>query len=180
VTVGTDDGKAAQDSLAPNMDRGPGNADTPHRFVFSAVWDIPAGRSLSNPVAKALLSDWQLSTIAQVQSGRRFSALVTGDPNNDGNRSTDRPPSLGRNTIIGPNFAQWDMRLSRDFRLVKERVKLRLLGEAFDLPNRANFLALQANKYAFSGGKFTPTTNFLARQSTYDPRILQLAAKITF
>ncbi len=180
VVVGTDDAKVAQDTLAPNLERGPGNADTPHRFVFSAVWDIPFARSFSNGAAKAVFNGWQLSTIAQIQSGRRFSALVTGDPNNDGNRATDRVPLLGRNTILGPAFEQWDLRISRDFRVVGERVKLRLLGEAFNLPNRANFNALQNNQYGFANGKFTPTTNFLTRQSTYDPRILQLAAKIMF
>ncbi len=178
VTVGSDDAKAAQDSIAPNLDRGPGNTHTPHRFVFSAVWDIRT--ALSNPFAKALVNGWQLSSIAQLQSGRRFSALVSGDPNNDGNRSTDRVPYLGRNTIQGPAFAQWDLRISRDFPLLTERVKLRLLGEAFNLPNRANFNALQNTQYGFSGGKFTPTTNFLLRQSTYDARVLQLAAKIIF
>jgi hypothetical protein len=180
VVVGTDDSKVAQDTLAPNLDRGPGNTDTPHRFVFSAVWDMHWARAFSNPAVKAVLDNWQLSTIAQVQSGRRFSALVSGDPNNDGNRSTDRVPYLGRNTIIGPNFAQWDLRLSRDFPVMKERVKLRLLGEAFNLPNRANFNGLQNTQYGFAGGRFTPTTNFLFRQSTYDPRIMQLAAKIIF
>lgn len=180
VVVGTDDAKAAQDSLQPNRDRGPGNADVPHRFVFSAVWDMPYAHSLSNPVLKAVLGDWQVATISQLQSGRRFSALVTGDPNNDGNRATDRPPFLGRNTLQVGKFMQWDLRLSRDFPLHTERMRLRLLGEAFNITNRANFNTLQANQYGFANGRFTPATNFLLPQSTYDPRIIQLAAKIIF
>ena len=123
---------------------------------------------------------WQLSTIAQLQSGRPFNATVTGDPNNDGNLSTDRPPYVGRNTLTGKNFEQWDLRISRDFPLYRERVRLRLLGEAFNLTNRANFNAIQTNQYAFSGGRFIPTTNFQIPTSTFDPRILQLAAKIIF
>ena len=35
-----DDAKVAQDTLLPNLDRGPGSADINHRFVFSGVWDI--------------------------------------------------------------------------------------------------------------------------------------------
>ena len=64
--------------------------------------------------------------------------------------------------------------------LFRERVRLRLIGEAFNMTNRANFNALQTNQYTFRTGVFTPTTNFLLPQSTFDPRILQLAAKITF
>ena len=73
-----------------------------------------------------------------------------------------------------------DLRVSRDIPVFRERVKLKLLGEAFNLTNRANFNALQTNRYTFRTGVFTPTTNFLLRQSTFDPRILQLAVKLTF
>ena len=37
---GGDDAKVAQDTLLPNLDRGPGVNDIAHRFVFSAVWDL--------------------------------------------------------------------------------------------------------------------------------------------
>jgi hypothetical protein len=176
-----DDAKVAQDTLLPNLDRGPGNADIRHRFVFSAIYDLNQGRSMSNTFFKHLLSDWQLSAIAQAQSGRRFNATTTGDPNNDRNNFNDRAPLVGRNTIQGPVFAAVDLRITRDVALT-ERIRLRLIGEAFNITNRANFNAIQTNQYTFSGatGVFTPTTNFLFRQSTFDPRILQLAAKIVF
>ena len=177
---GGDDAKIAQDTLAPNLERGPGVTDIRHRFVFSAVWDLTYGQSMSNLVMKQLVSGWQLASISQVQSGRRFSATVTGDPNNDGNNNNDRVPLVGRNTIQGPAFMTWDLRLSRDIPVFRERVKLKLLGEAFNITNRANFNALQTNMYTFRTGVFTPTTNFLFRQSTFDPRILQLAVKLTF
>ena len=176
--MGSDDGKAAQDTVAPNLDRGPGNSDTPHRFVFSAVWDIKC--DLSNAIAKALANGWQLSTIAQVQSGRRFSALVSGDPNNDGNRNTDRVPYLGRNTILGPTFAQWDLRLSRDFPVMKERVKLRLLGEGFNLRNRANLNTLQNTQSSLDNGRFKTDKNFLLPQRNYADSVLQLAREKSF
>ena len=182
VVTGADDSKVAQDTLLPNLDRGPGSTDIRHRFVFSGVWDMPYARSLSNPVLRALLRDYQLSTIAQIQSGRRFSAAVGGDPNNDGNPSTDRVPYVGRNTIVGPWFATVDLRVSRDIPLFRESVKMRLLGEAFNLTNRANFNTLQNSQYSFAGATntFTPRTDFLARLNTFDARILQLAVKIIF
>src|SRR5207245_1413840 len=180
--VGTDDAKNAQDTLNPNAERGRGNADIRHRFVFSGVWDINYAKSLQNAALKALLSGYQFSTIATVQSGRPYTATVGGDPNGDGNTRTDRPPSVGRNTIDGPSFAAVDIRFTRDIRLYRERLGLKLMFEGFNLTNRANFSSITASQYSFSGVTkvFTPVATFLLPTATLDPRILQLAAKVTF
>ncbi len=181
VVVGVDDPKQVQYSTLPGLDRGRGNADVSHRFVFSGIWDINYAHSLQNAAARALLSGYQLSTITQVQSGRPLSAGVNNDPDNDGNTSTDRPPYVGRNTITGPNFAQVDMRFTRDIHLW-ERASLRLMFEAFNLTNRANFSSINTTQYLFTVATRAFVTNpaFLSRTATFDPRILQLAAKITF
>lgn len=175
-----DDAKVAQDTLQPNYDRGPGDGDIRHKFVFSGVWDLNYAKSLSNPVARAILNNWQLSLITQAQSGRPYNALVSGDPNGDANNGNDRVPGVGRNTVRGPWFVTPDVRLSRDIPLFRENVRLRLLGEAFNFVNRANFSTIQNTEYKFSSGTFTPLSNFLARTANFDPRIIQLAAKITF
>ena len=182
VVVGVDDPKNAQNTLQPNLERGLGNADIRHRFVFSGVWDINYAKSLSNPVARAILGGYQLSTISTLQSGRPYTILVGGDVNNDGNTRTDRPPSVGRNTIEGPNFLDVDVRVTRDFALYAERVKLRMMFEAFNLTNRANFSSLLTTQYNFTAatGTFSPAAGYLTPTTTFDPRILQLAAKITF
>ena len=181
VVVGTDDAKNAQDTLAPNLERGRGNADIRHRFVLSGVWDINYAHSLKNAVARGLLSGYQVSLITAVQSGRPYTASVGGDVNNDGNSRTDRPPFVGRNTINGPNFADVDLRVSREIG-IRERAKLRLIFEGFNITNRANYSSIVTGQYNFAAATrvFTPTTNFLARSDTFDTRILQLAAKITF
>lgn len=182
VVVPFDDGLNVQDTLQPNLDRGPGDSDVAHRFVFSSVWDLPYGRSLGHPVLRALLSDYQLSTIATVQSGRYFSANVGSDPNNNSQTATDRSPLVGRNTIEGPGFAAVDIRFSRDVALYAERFKLKLIFEAFNLTNRANFTNFNRGQFNYSPATrvFTPRTDFLARTGTADPRILQLAAKFFF
>lgn len=177
---GGDDAKVAQDTVQPNLERGLGVADVRHRFVFSAVWELNYAKSLANPFARHLLSGWELSMISQVQAGRPFSATVTGDPNNDANNFNDRAPLAGRNTTIGPSLQTLDLRVTRDIRLLGERLRMRLIGEAFNITNRANFNALQTNLFTYRTGVFTPTTNYLLPLSTFDPRILQLAAKITF
>lgn len=182
VVGGGDDAKVAQNTLLPNLDRSVGDANTKHRWVLSGVWDLNYARSLSNPVLKALLRDYQISALANVRSGRYFSPTAGGDPNGDGNSRTDRPPFVGRNVIEGPHFAGVDMRFSRDIPLCRERAKLKLIFEAFNLTNRANFSGFNLGQYNFALATrtFTPTTNFGVMTSTFDPRIVQLAAKITF
>ncbi|MEJ7606614.1 MAG: hypothetical protein WKF37_10155 [Bryobacteraceae bacterium] len=182
VVVGADDFKLAQDTLLPNRDRANGDSDVRHRFVFSGVWDINYARGLSNSIARNLFGGYQLSAIFNAQSGRFFSATVAGDPNNNGVTATDRPFFLGRNTIEGPEFISLDARVSRDITIVSERAALRLMVEAFNLTNRANFTAFNRGQYGFNAATrvFTPTTNFLQNTGTADPRILQLAARFTF
>ncbi|HTR34514.1 MAG TPA: TonB-dependent receptor [Bryobacteraceae bacterium] len=182
VVVGTDDAKNAQNTLNPNLERGRGNADIRHRFTFSGVWDINYAKSLQNAVWRALLSGYELSTISSVQSGRPYDVTVNSDVNNDGNTRTDRPPYLGRNTANGPNFMDVDMRFTRDIPLYAERVRLKLIFEAFNLTNRANYSSLLTTQYNFNATTkvFTPAPGFLTPTTTFDPRILQLAAKITF
>jgi hypothetical protein len=182
VVVGTDDYKNAQDTLNPNLERGRGNADIRHRLALSGLWDINYGHSLKNGVARGLLSGYQLALITSVQSGTPYTITVGGDVNNDANSRSDRPPYVGRNTIDGPSFAAVDLRFSREIPLFTERARLRLIFEGFNLTNRANYSAIAQGQYNFNATTrvFTPTTNFLARTNTFDPRILQLAAKITF
>ena len=86
-----------------------------------------------------------------------------------------------REPINGPNFADVDLRVSREIG-IRERAKLRLIFEGFNITNRANYSSIVTGQYNFAAATrvFTPTTNFLARSDTFDPRILQLAAKITF
>jgi hypothetical protein len=182
-----DDQKVAQDTLLPNLDRGPGASDIRHRFVLSGIWDINYAGSISNPLLKGFLNEWQLGVITQAQSGRAFNDVTSGDPGNDANNFNDRTPGVGRNTIRGPEFAAVDLRLSKDVPLQSERVRLRLIAEFFNMTNQANINGILTTRYTFSGGFFRPLTNpampsttFGWPQSVYDPRILQLAAKIVF
>ena len=181
VVVNVDDSKQLTYPTLPGLDRGRGNADINHRFVFAGVWDINYANSLQTAAARAIFGGYQLSIISQVQSGRPYTAGVNNDPNNDGNFSADRPPYVGRDTIQGPNFATVDMRVTRDIR-IWERTSLRLIFEAFNLTNRANYSSINTTQYTYTPATRAYVTNpaFLSRTATSDPRILQLAAKITF
>jgi outer membrane receptor protein involved in Fe transport len=190
VVVGADDIKSVQDSLQPNLDRGNANADIRSRFVFSGSWDMNPVPSGGNALLRAVLNGWQLSTIANLQSGRPYTSSVGQNPdlNGDGNTSNDRTPGQGRNALRGPNFLDDDVRLSRYFPLGSERVRLQLIGEAFNITNRVNFVSLRTTQYNFTGFTaptplFVPLANFFTPpvgSAAGDPRILQLAARIVF
>jgi hypothetical protein len=46
--------------------------------------------------------------------------------------------TMGRNIFRGPKFTNWDMSVSKVWKL-GERVKLQLRGEVFNILNHANF-----------------------------------------
>lgn len=176
---GGDDAKIAQDTLNPNLDKALGNADITHRFVLSGSWDVNLARNAQSRAVKAIANGWQLSSIIQAQNGFPYSERVNIDLTNDGNFANDRPPFLGRNTRRLPSWATLDLRLSRDFP-IHERLKIRIMGEAFNLTNKTNISGVNAVSLNVNAANFTFTPNaaFLRPTSTYDPRILQLSAKI--
>ena len=169
------------DTLNQNAEGALGDTNIKHRFVGSAVYDITYFNGLSG-VGKYFLGGWQVSAIFQGQSGRPFNATAPSDLNLDGNSHNDRAPGFGRNTITGLGFASLDLRVSKDVPLYREKVKLRLMGEAFNSLNRANYSGLQTTPYSFNATTrvLTPQTNFLNNTASFDPRILQIAARITF
>ena len=78
--------------------------------------------------------------------------------------------NAGRNISRGFAFHQVDLGLSKNFRIT-EAINLRFRAEAFNLFNKSNFRAPNANISSAAFGTIT---------STYDPRSLQLALKLQF
>jgi hypothetical protein len=81
---GTDDSAASgqypQDPANSRLDRGLSSFDRTHRFVASAVWELPFGRGRDGALTSAMIHDvvggWQLSGIFSAQSGSPFSVLM--------------------------------------------------------------------------------------------------------
>ncbi|HEY6232126.1 MAG TPA: TonB-dependent receptor [Pyrinomonadaceae bacterium] len=196
VVFGADDAKIVENQINPGLDYGRSDTDLRHRFVFSPVYEWGKIGWSSNPVARALFSDYGFSTIMQFQSGTPYSALVSNDPNNDGNRSNDRLPGTVRNQFTTPSIYQFDMRLTRSIRF-GESMRVRLILEGFNVFNRPNVATVNNTFFAFSvvGGVNTLTPpNFLTAFGTprsfsspasgtttfATPRQLQLAIKFDF
>ena len=80
--------------------------------------------------------------------------------------------TYGRNSFRGPRRVNLDVALEKSTNLVGERAKLIFRVEAFNLFNHAEFRPPAAS--SVTSGTFGQITG------TYDPRILQLALRLTF
>ncbi len=122
--------------------------------------------------------------------------MVNFDLNNDSNRSTDRTPGVGRNTFYLPRTVSLDPRVTKNVQLT-ERLRLQLIGEAFNIFNHTNINGVSRTQYsrtssaAICGAAGAPCLapprvvnpgNFPFQFPTSDitPRIFQLAAKFVF
>jgi hypothetical protein len=93
--------------------------------------------------------------------------------------------SLPRNFLRGTGYINLDMALSKTT-AITERVKIEFRAEFFNIANHTNFLTPQViNNYQgtfTSGGSGANINSTLFGQvtSTYDPRIIQLALRLSF
>jgi hypothetical protein len=105
---------------------------------------------------------------------------VGQDVNNDGNPRNDRAPGYGRNTERLPRYATLDTRVSKYIPLGFERLRLQLIGEAFNLTNRTNITGVQTGLYTFNSGVFTQALNFRYASASSAPRTVQLALRLSW
>ena len=149
------------------LDRGNSAYDARHRFVLSALYELPFFKS-STGFSRAALGGWQVNGILTWQSGFPFTLLDSSDPNRDG-QPTDRPNQVGdpfgagtrtpqkwfdaaafvhppagtnglvaRNSLVGPRISNLDFSLFKNFALT-ERQNLQFRAEFFNLANHPNF-----------------------------------------
>jgi hypothetical protein len=93
--------------------------------------------------------------------------------------------TLPRNYLRGPGYVNFDLAFSKTT-AITERVKIEFRAEFFNIFNHANFLnpgVINNGNGTFAGGG--PGTNpnsslFGQITSTYDPRIIQLAMRLSF
>jgi hypothetical protein len=137
---------AAQNQTQLAQDRGLSTFDQRHKITFAGILD--------SPWKNLILSGFEFSPIVRYNSGHPFNLLAGADLNGDNNSRTDRPAGAGRNTGIGPNYIDFDARLSRSFKIT-EGVKLQLMAEAFNLFNRTNYSSVNN----VVGPQFAPPFN---------------------
>jgi hypothetical protein len=187
VVPGTDDAKYAQDPLNLHGDWAPGDNDVPNRVVLSGVWSLDSYSEHMGGASRAIFGGWTISGIASWQSGQPYSAVVNTDINNDGNARNDRAPGFARNSFRLPSQFSLDPRVTKEVGLFAG-ARVQLIAEAFNLLNRSNVNGVRNTYYAVTNAAGVPTkltlqdsaNPFGLPTSSFGPRILQFAAKVTF
>jgi hypothetical protein len=119
-----------QDPTDLRADRGLSEFDERHKVVIAGVFD--------SPWTNAFLSGFQLAPIFTYRSGHPFNLLVAGAVNGNNHITNERPIGAPRDTGLGPNYYDFDMRLSWHHKL-GEKANIQLTAEGFNLANRTNF-----------------------------------------
>ena len=138
---------AAFNEVNLRAERSLSDFDQRHKVVFAAVMESPWERS-------RVLSGFELSPIVSYNSGHPFNLLAGADINGDNHFTNDRPPGAPRNSGLGPNYATFDMRLSRIFN-IGEQSRLRFTAEGFNITNRTNYASVNN----IVGAAFAPPFN---------------------
>lgn len=203
-----DSGGMGQNMYDRRPERGLAAIHVPHNFIVSYVWELPVGRgkpvAIHNQALNGLIGGWALSGITSFRSGMYFSIGVIGDLANAlaGERRADatgvkprkldprknnllgfdtsayRTPARGvfgnlaRNTQQGFGINNWDVGIHKNFVLpvLGESGRLQIRAEWFNFWNHTQFNGISAT--------VNVPANFGIVNSTYDPRILQVAGKL--
>ncbi len=122
-----------QDPTDLGLDRGLSEFDERHKAVIAGIFD--------SPWKQPALSGFQLSPIFSYHSGHPFNLLAGGEVNGDNHITNERPVGAPRDSGIGPNYIDFDMRLSWQHKL-RENLSLQLTGEGFNLFDRTNYASV--------------------------------------
>jgi hypothetical protein len=172
------------DNLNVAGERALSNFDQRHKVVMAFIADTGnrGGR---------IFSGFQLAPIFRYNSGHPFDLLAGADVNGDNHSTNDRPIGAARNTGLGPDYLDFDMRITRRFKM-GDRADLQLLAEGFNLANRTNYASvnnvvgpsfgLQQGFTTFnvSGTNTASPSTPLAFTSAFPMRQLQLGIRIGF
>jgi hypothetical protein len=144
-----------QDPTNLGLDRGLSEFDERHKLVIAGVFDSPSHQSI--------LSGFQLSPIFSYHSGLPFNLLAGGAVNGDNHITNERPIGAPRDTGLGPNYYDFDMRLSWKHK-IGEKASMIITAEGFNLANRTNFASVNNEVSPFFGIQTTPTVCPVAGQ----------------
>ncbi|HXT74496.1 MAG TPA: carboxypeptidase regulatory-like domain-containing protein [Candidatus Angelobacter sp.] len=134
-----------QDPTNLGLDRALSEFDERHKLVIAGVFD--------SPWKESVLSGFQLSPIFSYHSGHPFNLLAGGEVNGNNHTTNERPIGAPRDSGLGPNYIDFDMRLTWQHKL-GEKTNLQLTAEGFNLANRTNFASVNNEVGPFFG--FTP------------------------
>jgi len=169
-----------EDPYRRDLERALSKQHVPHRFTGSLTAEAPD---------RTPLRGFRFSVISTLAGANRYTVYSGFDVNNDGNPSTDRVGTLGRNTFKGDHYANFDLRLARTFKL-SERARVELIAEAFNLFNTLNVTEVNSVYGApdligpepkqFDQPVVAPLPSFGSIRAIAPPRQIQFAFRLNF
>ncbi len=161
-----------------NLDQneGPGDFDKPHNFVLSGSWSVPHTGGLTLAMVSRYLSGDPFTitdnNFDKDQNGILFDPLAAGSYSGTGQNSITVSNKGGRNGARGPDFFQIDTRVG--YRIPVHGVSIELIGEIFNLTDRANFQNPTGNRASASFLRLT------ALRSGAVPRTMQFGVRMAY
>jgi len=105
---GASNGPVPQDFRNRALDRATSGHDVQHRLLHSMTWEVPVGAGrrwrLANPLAGAVLGDWQINGWLTSQTGLPFTPLLQTSVSNAG---ASRPDRLGSGKAASQDPVRW-------------------------------------------------------------------------
>jgi hypothetical protein len=176
-------------------DWGPAYADATHIGVFSFVYDLPVFRNQGNRVEKSVLGGWELAGLWTIQSGFPLNITLGGSQGNNGiSDGTNRPNYNGTITYTKsadqwfttsgfstPLPGYWGTLTKGEIRGPgrKSFMISEARGSHFEF-RFETFNTLNHTQFRNVGTSFSDASQFGKPTSAWDPRELQLAAKLIF
>ncbi|MBV9761400.1 MAG: TonB-dependent receptor [Acidobacteriaceae bacterium] len=206
-SIGGGESDTPQDSFCRACDKASSDDDIRHAFNLSAVYTLPFKNRIWGNWELSAIATAQTGLPVNITVDRSNSAVpglfsiggeerpdyAWGAPLAPVNGSTPNlwinpaafavPANqmfgdLGRNAFRAPGISQIDMGLSK-FVSITEKLNLRLRADLFNVLNRAQYGAPNADLSASNFGAITSTiSNYATGRGT--PRELQLSAKVVF
>ncbi len=163
-----------------NRDRGNSAINRPDAFTLSTVWTPTA--HLGSRVANYLANNNQLSFLANVSSGDEQNITANSVLNGDslagsGSGAATRPIFVGRNTARTPNVYQFDLRYTRTFFKLWERLQPKFFIEANNIFNHPNITTVNTTAVVNSLGVITANPTFAPVSTLFEGRIVQLGVR---
>ena len=123
-------------------------------FMFSGSQIASAGQPIAAGMSGTVFNGTAASNGIIGAAGNIYGGAMSSST---GAATTGRPPQIGRNSIIGPGFNNFDFRISRDVP-IHESIKLQFTGEAFNLLNHRIITGVNSTYSTYTAASATSAT----------------------
>ena len=176
-----------------NLERAISAYNIKHNFVANGVFTSPFKAGADENFFSRVLADITFSPVVRMRSGIPFSIRVPGASNGTlGHSLYARPWYLSRNSGIGPDFYDFDARITKSFFINRERgFKCDFIAEGTNLLNHTNFSSvndqfsvgdpvLLTGPFNVKGNRSLSPTTPLGFTSAFPGRQIQFGLKLVW